>query len=435
VIPSRRAVALLAACGLVVLSGLVVPWLTWVGLGLDALVLVLVLVDALRARSTALDVTRSVPPTLHQDEDAEGSLDLSNPSGRRVHVRVREVLTPDVADAPLEFEQWLGPRSRTTLTLPLTPRRRGPTVLPPVAIRVTGPFGLGVAERRALAPFELRILPTARLAGEQGLLIERALTGSAGVHARQRRGHSTELYALREYQSGDAINRIHWRASARRGKPVTRETIWEQHQHVVVLLDAGRPMAARADHRSKLDHAIAAALALLRIAVRQNDAASLVLYSRELRRIVRVDKRTRSFRPAFEALHAEDADLQEPDLLPAVAWCAHHLPRRSLVLVVTSVLDAQGADRLVRGLGGLAKRHRPVLVNLSDPGLVATARCIPETVAEAAAKTSALTMLARLKGLATTLRGRGVEVVEVPADRLAMGLIEAYFRHKQRKAG
>lgn len=427
--------ALLAACGLVVLSGLVVPWLTWVGLGLDLLVLVLVAVDAARARSTALDVARVVPPTLHQDEPVDGTLTLGNPHDRRVSVRIRDVLTPDVADAPLEFDLTLDPRARTTLTLPLTPRRRGPTVLPPVAVRVTGPFGLGVAERAAGESTEVRILPTARLDGEQGLFIERALTGSAGVHARQRRGHSTELYALREYQSGDPLNRIHWRASARRGKPVTRETIWEQHQHVVVLLDAGRPMAARADHRSKLDHAIAAALALLRVAVRQNDAATLVLYSRELRRVVRVDKRTRSFRPAFEALHAEHADLQEPDLVPAVAWCARNLPRRSLVLVVTSVLDAQGADRLVRGLGGLAKRHRPVLVNLSDPGLVGIAKSIPDDLAGAAAKTSALTMLGRLKGLATTLRGRGVEVVEVPADRLAMGMIEAYFRHKQRRAG
>lgn len=433
-IPSRRGLALLGACGLVVLAGLVVPWLAWVGLGLDALVLLLMVVDALRARATVLPTTRSLPESVHQDEPAEGSRTLDNPSDRPVQARLREVLGPALSDTTLDVDLTVAPRSRATVPLPLTPRHRGPATAPPGALRIAGPWGLAWAERVVGEPTDVRILPTARLRGEQGIAIERALRGAPGLHARQRRGHSSELYALREYLPGDPMGRIHWRASARRGRPVTRETIWEQHQQIVVLVDAGRPMAARADHRTKLDHAVAAALALLRVAVAQRDTANVVLYSRDLRRVVRVDRRTRSFRPAFEALHAELADLQEPDLLPAVAWCAKHLPRRSLVLVITSVLDAQGADRLATGLAGLALRHVPVLVNLEDPGLVAHARGEPETPEGAAAKVAAMAMQDRLDGMAARLRGRGVEVVGLPADRLALGMIEAYFRHKARRA-
>ena len=349
-------------------------------------------------------------------------------------MRLREALGPALSDEGFDAALSLAPRSEARIPLPLAPRHRGPAAVPPGALRVAGPWGLAWAERRLGETDTVRVLPTARLAGEQGLAIERALRGAPGLHARQRRGQSSELYALREYLPGDPMGRIHWRASARRGRPVTRETIWEQHQQVVVLVDAGRPMAARADHRTKLDHAIAAALALLRVAVAQRDTATVVLHSRDLRRIVRVDRRTRSFRPAFEALHAEHADLQEPDLAPAVTWCATHLPRRSLVLVITSVLDAQGADRLAAGLGGLALRHVPVLVNLEDPGLVSHARGTPETPEQAAAKVAALAMQDRLDGLAARLRGQGVEVVGLPADRLALGMIEAYFRHKARRA-
>lgn len=433
-IPSRRGLALLSACGLVVLAGLVVPWLAWVGLGLDAVVLILMLIDAMRARRTDLPTSRAVPQTVHQDEPAEGTRVIENPGSRAVHVRLREVLGPALSDEILDIMLEIAPRSRALVPLPLTPRHRGPATVPPGAIRVAGPWGLAWAERLAGEEQAVRVLPTARLAGEQGMAIERSLRGAPGLHARQRRGHSSELYALREYQPGDPMGRIHWRASARRGRPVTRETIWEQHQQIVVLVDAGRPMAARADHRTKLDHAVAAALAMLRVAVAQRDTANVVLYSRDLRRVVRVDRRTRSFRPAFEALHAELADLQEPDLGPAVSWCAAHLPRRSLVLVITSVLDAQGADRLAAGLAGLALRHVPVLVNLEDPGLVAHARGTPETAEQAAAKVAALAMQDRLDSLATRLRGRGVEVIDLPADRLAIGMIEAYFRHKARRA-
>lgn len=433
-IPSRRGLALLGACGLVIMAGLVVPWLTWVGLGLDVLVVGLMVVDALRARSTLLPTSRVLPESVHQDEPTEGVRVLENPGTRPVHLRLREVLGPALSDTTLDVELTLAPRSRASVPVPIQPRHRGTGTAAPGALRIAGPWGLAWAERSAGTAEPVRILPTARLGGEQGLAIERALRGAPGLHARQRRGHSSELHALREYQPGDPLGRIHWKASARRGRPITRETIWEQHQQVVVLVDAGRPMAARADHRTKLDHAIAAALALLRVAVAQRDTASIVLYSRELRQVVRVDRRTRSFRPAFEALYDERADLQEPDLTPAVRWCAHHLPRRSLVLVITSVLDAQGADRLSEGLAGLAQRHVPVLVNLEDPGLLAHVRSKPGSPETAAAKVSAMAMQDRLDGLAARLRQRGVEVMGAPSDRLALGLIEAYFAHKARRA-
>jgi len=73
-----------------------------------------------------------------------------------------------------------------------------------------------------------------------------------------------------------------------------------------------------------------------------------------------------------------------------------------------------------------------VLVNLEDPGLVAHARSVPTDLPATASKISGLAMVGRLKTLAVRLRAAGVEVVDVPADRLAMGMIEAYFRHKAR---
>ena len=73
-----------------------------------------------------------------------------------------------------------------------------------------------------------------------------------------------------------------------------------------------------------------------------------------------------------------------------------------------------------------------MLVNLEDPGLIAHARSVPTDLPGAASKISALAMVGRLRALHVRLRAVGVEVVDVPADRLAMGMIESYFRHKAR---
>lgn len=279
----------------------------------------------------------------------------------------------------------------------------------------------------------MRVFPKVHLEGEAGLLLRHAVERRTGANPVQRRGISTELYALREYQPGDQLRSIHWKASARLRRPVTREDAWEQHQHVVILVDCGRPMAALDGQLSKLDHALATVLSLLRVVVANNDSATLVLFSKELRQLVRVDRRTRSFARVFEAVHAVQADLDEPDYRAAVAWVRRHLPRRSLVLVVTSVIDLGGAEQLASALAALAQRHRPLLVNLEDPGLVAWARSIPADVEGAFAKTSALGLAHANHALTTRLRSQGIDVVAAPADGLALAVLQRYLDLKARR--
>jgi hypothetical protein len=44
------------------------------------------------------------------------------------------------------------------------------------------------------------------------------------------RGAGSETYALREYLKGDPPTKIHWKATARHGRLVTREETWGQAQ-------------------------------------------------------------------------------------------------------------------------------------------------------------------------------------------------------------
>lgn len=432
-IPTNRAIWLWAAVSLVAVFGFVTPALGLVALGLDVIVLIAVLIDLRRAGQTALQLERLLPPVAHQGEPMEVVLLIDNPNDHPLGLRIREVLSPALSADPVALELELPARSRARLPYTVRPLRRGRSVAAPLALRVRGPLGLAWADRALLPDQSIRVYPRAHLEGQAGLVVRQALRQRAGANPRERRGLSTELYALREYQNGDPMRSIHWRASARRGMPVTRETCWEQHQHIVILLDCGRPMSSLADDLNKLDHALAAVLALMRVTLSQNDHATLVLFSQDVRRVVTVDRRTASFHTVFEAVHDLEADQDEPDYTAAVAWCARKVPRRSLVLVVTSVLDALGAERLQGALKGLAARHRPLLVNLEDPGLMAHARSIPEEPLEAYAKTSAMAMLARISGLTRALREQGVDVVSMPASELAIGMIDRYLAFKARR--
>jgi len=431
--PTRRAFWLLALVTLLAVMGFVTPWLGAAALAFDALVLVLVLVDGRRAARTGLQLQRSLPAVVHQGQAVELALCLATTATWPVSVALREVLGPRLTRAPADRALVVPARGEAELSLALVPLLRGSAVLPPAALRVQGPWGLAWAARQLDPGTVTRVYPPARLEGEAGLLLRRALERRTGANPLQRRGFSSELYALREYQPGDPTRSIHWKSSARRQRPVTREDTWEQHQHTLILVDCGRPMASLAGTWSKLDHTLAAVLALVRVIQVGGDSATLVLFSQQTRALVRVDHRTRGAAAVFEAVHAVQADLDEPDYGAIATWAARRVPRRSLALMCTSVVDLVGADLLAEALGALARRHHPLLVNLEDPGLVHHARSVPTTVEEAYAKTSALHLEHANLALTARLRGRGVDVVSAPADQLALRVLQRYLDLKARR--
>ncbi len=429
---SGRAFALLGAASLVGIFAFALPALGWLALALDLWVLLLAGWDGLRARRAPPEIVRETPPTVHQGEPVSFVLSVTHRHPWPLRLQLREVLAPQLTEAPTDLTLTLPPESRAERSYEVTPRLRGRAALAPVAWRALGPWGLAWASGEAAADGALKVYPRVHLEGEAGLVLKQAQRRRGGnpLHAR---GLSTELYALREYLPGDDYRRIHWKATARRMRPVTRENTWEQNQHVVALVDCGRPMASLAGVYSKLDHTLAAVLALMRVVVARGDSATLVLFSKELRQVIRVDRRSSNFGPVFERIYAEQADLEEPDYAAVSAWCARNLPRRSLVLVCTSVLDLVGAEVLRRALTGMVSRHTPLLVNLEDPGLAEHARSIPGDVEGAYAKVSAMSLFQENRALTARLRGAGVDVLPVDASKIAMGMIQKYLDVKARQ--
>ena len=424
-IPSTRALLVLGLAGVALVAGFAVPALGVAALVVDAVLIAAVLVDARRAE-LGLEIRRELPEVAHQGEALSGALVIENPGDRPVQVRLRDPLAPELGEG-LEVEATVPPRSRLREEVERVPRFRGDAELADGTLRVLGPWGLGWRQVSVPLPGTVRVLPRIHLAGEAGLVLKRELLWRVGRHATERKGVSTELYALREYLPGDDVRRVDWKATARHRRPVVREDTLEQHQHLVVLLDAGRPMASLAEGLSKLDHGLSAALALLRVAVARNDGATLALFSKDIRKVVRVDCRTRGFGGVLDALYAEHADLDEPDYAGAVSWCTRRLPRRSIVLVCTSLVDLTGAERLAAALARLGRRHVPLLVNLEDPGLLELARVSPQGPEEAFAKVAAMGLVEQNHALSVKLRGAGVRLVSRPASGLALGMLGAYL--------
>lgn len=150
-----------------------------------------------------------------------------------------------------------------------------------------------------------------------------------GLQTTRRLGHGTELGALRDYEPGDPVRRVHWRASARVG-------------HLVILqyLQSGSPLLRvvtqipGADeaglHASPGEQAVRAAAGLCRQALADDirvcaylpDSAAALVRIDEIDRALAAAAPSRT--PVHEVLARAADDLQDGDLLVVVISSASH---------------------------------------------------------------------------------------------------------------
>jgi uncharacterized protein (DUF58 family) len=110
-----------------------------------------------------------------------------------------------------------------------------------------------------------------------------AATVAQGVHGRRRVGQGETFWQFRQYEPGDAANRIDWRESAKSQRYYIRETEWEAAQSVWLWRDASASMSYSsaqyligAEWPSKRERAELLLVALASLLVRGGERLSLL---------------------------------------------------------------------------------------------------------------------------------------------------------------
>ena len=428
-IPAVRLFVLLGLSSLLFAAAALVPWLLAVAIAADLGLLLLALLDWLRARRCTLDAERVWPASLVQGQPAEIGVELrfrSVPQATRV--RLSESLHPSLALAPLRKEMVVEKGStRARWQYEIVPQDRGAHEVAPLWARLLGPWGLSWYQCRAIEAETRRVLPRIRWGGRVGQLLALAHRQELGSISLRRHGPGSEFYGLRPYQAGDPRNIIDWKASARAAELVSREYTWESGGALLILLDCARAMVSERHRRTKLDHAVATVLALCRVAAGRGDRVTILAFSDQIDRRVRIRPGSKDSARAYEQLYDLGAKLVEPVYDLAVEEALESAGVRSTIVMLTSVVDLAAAELLRTSLLRLRRRHRPLLVNLEDPEVEELAFGAPDDVPAAYAKLSSLDILLNNRLLARRLRGHGVEAVTTSADRLALETLETYL--------
>jgi len=152
-------------------------------------------------------------------------------------------------------------------------------------------------------------------------------------------GEGVEFHAIREYQPGDPLKIINWKATARTGKIMTNEYESERKVDVIFIVDASRSGAA------VMDHMVRAAASLMLNTLNEGTSFGLVL-SESVPLWVNVDYGKRHFFKCVDFL-----SMAKPDTNNMIAYQVEHLirsrfPPRAQLVYLSSLLTKESHDAL-----------------------------------------------------------------------------------------
>lgn len=240
---------------------------------LGAASIILLLAVVVRALLVRIDVTvgREVhPPRVHAGTPSRIDLEITNRGSRPTPV----LRLLDAVSGTRGADLGLGPvppgvTVRAAYRLPT--ERRGLVEIGPLHLLLTDPFGLTAVRVRAAGRTVLTVYP--RIDNIAELPETAGYDPDAADQSPTSLGRTgEEFFALRPFQIGDELRKVHWPASARYDELQVRQTELPWQGRATVLLD----LRADVHTDASLDVAVSAAASIVTATRRSGDLVRLV---------------------------------------------------------------------------------------------------------------------------------------------------------------
>jgi uncharacterized protein (DUF58 family) len=309
----------------------------------------------------------------------------------------------------------------------LHPTARGSYDFGGVVGRIRGRLGLVLRQVRWPLETSVRVYPNLEEARKNELYAHRNREISVGLRRMRHKGQGREFESLREFVTGDEIHHISWMATARRGKMMTREYRVERSQNIVVMLDTGRLMTARIGELTKLDHAINAALSIAYVAIAGGDNVGLLTFGRRVQTYLPPSRARDQVSAILESLYAVEPQMIEPSYARAFNFLSVNCRRRSLVIILTDLVDQEASAELLA-----RTRQLPLIVTIGDSDLRALLKTMPESTGDVFRQSVAEELVRQREEALRRITHAGGLALDVPVGRLSFELVNKYLEVKER---
>ena len=438
-VPTRGAVYVLAGLALAAVAALALrvpmPDVAWmaaaivvVGVGYAVIDLI---VSLAAWRRSPLQWQRRLPAALALGVPRTLACALINEGSHDWRVALFDHVDPELDVEGLPLTILVPGKARTELHYNIVPRRRGLVHFEPAELRVRSLLGMWEVMHRVGEPASLRVYPNFAAVSRYAWLASDRRLADIGIKSYAQRGSGTDFKQLADYQVGDAVRHIDWKATFKHRRPIVRQFQDERDQCVIFLLDCGRRMRADegADARagSHFDEALNALMLLAYVALKEGDEVGAMTFGSD-------PAEARRFAPrkgaaALNSLMGTLYDIQPRATHSDYVLAARDLMRvqrkRALVVVLTNFRDEDAAE-LQPALALMRSRHLVLLASLRE-------RVLREITEQPAAGGAQAVEVAGAHLFAQTRRdafqrlaGRDGLLIDVEPAQLAAELVNRY---------
>jgi uncharacterized protein (DUF58 family) len=382
----------------------------------------------------------TVPAISRFSKDREGTVEILFANPERRGQRMRFALGLPAAFESREDEvqvEFPADAAHASIRWRCTPRQRGRFSGILACTEISSALGLWHLRRRTPVQSELRVYPNL-FAERRQLAALFFARGEQGATAQRMVGRGRDFEKLRDYLPGDSFDEIHWKATAKRGRPVTKIFQAERAQEIYVVLDisrlSARPTVNNGVKQTALERCLTAALVLLLAAERQGDRFGLIAHDDRVRLFLRAGRGASHYAACREAALA----LQPSDATPDMAEIFRHLRaalrRRALLFFLTDLTDPVLAEDFSKHVPLLARQHLVFVSQLRAPGV---APLFSGTEAEddnaVYARLAGHVRWNETRALGKKLKPLGVTAATLENETMAAQLVTQYLQVKRRQ--
>jgi uncharacterized protein (DUF58 family) len=427
-----------------------VPTTTGPGLGLAIILVAVVIVDAAISRDRLAGIRINTPEVVRLSVGREGDLALCIENEGLLVKRLRlglafprEIYSPHqdcVTELPAE-------NATALVAWPFKALKQGQYLLQNCHLETTSRFGFWSLRRAERIRSQIRVYPD--LLRERKKLSGLFLKRGIGIHTQRQVGKGREFEQLREYLPGDSYEDIHWKATARRGLPITKVYQIERTQQIYVIIDGSRLSARNSDplgtssipessgadsYTTIMERFTTAALVMGLAADRQGDMFGLLAFDDRVRKFVRAKNGRAHYDVCRDALYTLQARSVTPDFGEMFSFVATKIRRRALLIILTNLDDPVLSESFTANIDLISRRHL-VLVNMLKPAGVNPVFSNPavDTVDDIYTQLGGHLLWRHFREIEKSLQRRGIGYYLLENENLCSDLVTKYLSIKRRQ--
>lgn len=333
---------------------------------------------------------------------------------------------PDASECEeLPWKGHIAPGGYTTLVYPVKLMKRGSITFTPAHILRSSPLRLWQRRTFSGDNTEVKVYPNYEPVVRFALLAMDDRESQMGIVRKNLVGISKEFHQLREYQEGDVLSQIDWKATAKRHELISREFEEQRDQNIILLVDSGQRMRPLDGGLPQFDHCLNAMLLLSYIALRQGDKVGVLSFGGSSRWLPPV-KGQHAITTILNHLYDYQTASTPTDFSEAAENLLVRQRTRALVVVLTN-LRSEDASTIVPAVRLMKRRHLVLVSSLREQVLDQRVKRPVDTFDQALDLSAVHLYLRDRRRLFEELQSYGILTVDETAQHLPIALTNKYL--------